>query len=341
MASLGMTSRFFAVGAMAVLAAVTASSADTGLRPNPLRSRATPGASHLYVVGIRSAQQRQSATDRKLDGALADLSRHAGMARPDHQLADLHALSTAAKFAQSATGAALVSIDAVTRGDPQQLKSALAALGLQPAAVYSNDVGGWLPVTQIEAAAARSEVVSIRAAMSRTRATGPVATQGDYAQGSSVLRTDNPTLTGTGVTVGVLSDSFNCYAVYAAPGSGVPVSGNQGYAYNGFTADYATDISTGALPTGVNVLAEPYTGTGTPSSAGDCLNYGAPIQTPFGDEGRAMLQIVYAGAPGPSLPFYTPQHSQADFASGIAALAAAGAKVIADDVGYFDEPFYE
>jgi hypothetical protein len=265
------------------------------------------------------------------------------MARPDHQLADLHALSPAAKFAQSATGAALVSIDAVTRGDPQQLKSALAALGLQHAAVYSNDVGGWLPVTQIEAAAARSEVVSIRAAMSRTRATGPVATQGDYAQGSSVLRTDFPTLTGAGITVGVLSDSFNCYAVYAAPGSGVPVSGNQGYAYNGFTADYATDISTGALPTGVNVLAEPYTGPSASeaSATGNCLNYGAPTQTPFGDEGRAMLQIVYAVAPGASLAFYTAENSEADFAYGIGALAAAGAKVIADDVGYFDEPFYQ
>jgi len=338
-----MTSRFFAIGAMAVLAAVTVSSADSGLRPNALRSKATPGSARLYVVGVRRAQKSQTTANPKLDGALADLSRHAALVRPGSALADLHSLSPAARFVQTATGAApLVSIDAVTRGDPQQLKSALVALGLQHAAVYSNDVGGWLPVNQIEAAAARSEVVSIRAAMSRTRTTGPVATQGDYAQGSSVLRANNPTLTGTGVTVGVLSDSFNCYAVYAAAGSGVvPVSGNEGYAYNGFTADYATDISTGALPSGVNVLAEPYTGTATPSSTGDCLNYGAPTQTPFGDEGRAMLQIVYAVAPGAKLAFYTAENSEADFASGIGALATAGAKVIADDVGYFDEPFYQ
>jgi hypothetical protein len=337
-----MTSRFFAIGAMAVLAAVTASSADSGLQPNALRSRATPGSAHLYVVGIRSAQQRQSAADRKLDGALADLSRHATLVRPGYALADLRSLSPAARFVQaSATATPLVSIDAVTRGDPQQLKSALVGLGLQHAAVYSNDVGGWLPVNQIEAAAARSEVVSMRAAMSRTRTTGPVATQGDYAQGSSIVRTNYPTLIGSGVTVGVLSDSFNCYAVYAAAGSGVPVSGNEGYAYNGFTADYATDVSTGALPSGVNVLAEPYTGTAGPSSAGDCLNYGAPTQTPFGDEGRAMLQIVHAIAPGAGLAFYTAENSEADFANGIGALATAGAKVIADDVGYFDEPFYQ
>ena len=92
----------------------------------------------------------------------------------------------------------------------------------------------------------------------------------------------------------------------------------------------------------MNVLAEPYT---TPpaavSSTGDCLNYGAPEYLPFTDEGRAMLQIVHDVAPGASLAFYTGDNSEADFANGILALAAAGAKVEADDIGYFDEPFYQ
>ena len=35
------------------------------------------------------------------------------------------------------------------------------------------------------------------------------------------------------------------------------------------------------------------------------------------------------------------ENSEADFASGIGKLAAAGAKVIADDIGYFDEPFFQ
>ena len=73
----------------------------------------------------------------------------------------------------------------------------------------------------------------------------------------------------------------------------------------------------------------------------DCLNYGAPTQLPFTDEGRAMLQIVHDVAPGAALAFYTGDNSEADFAHGIGALAAAGAKVIADDIGYFDEPFYQ
>ena len=72
-----------------------------------------------------------------------------------------------------------------------------------------------------------------------------------------------------------------------------------------------------------------------------------PIQLPFGDEGRAMMQIVHDVAPGAGLAFYTAENSEADFANGITELAAsvasggAGAKVIVDDVGYFDEPFFQ
>jgi hypothetical protein len=330
-----MASRFLAIGALAVLGAVTASSAVGPPHFNSLQPKLTAGNARLYVVGSRSAAQRRSAIGGKLDPVLADLSRHAALARPDHLLSDLHSLSPAARFNKAAaTGAPLVLIDATTRGDPQQLKSALLSLGLVHAAVYSNDVGGWLPVDQLEAAAARAEVLSVRAAMPRARA-GAVTSQGDFAQRSAVVRSNYPTLDGTGITVGVLSDSFNCYAVYAQPGSGVPELGNQGYAPNGFPANYTTDISTLDLPATVNVLKE-----------ADCPNYGAPDQTPFGDEGRAMLQIVHDVAPGASLAFYTGDNSEADFANGIVQLAAAppagaGAKVIADDLGYFDEPFFQ
>jgi len=301
-----------------------------------------PGNSPLMVFGGRSAAQLRSGIGGKLDAALADLARHAGGARPDHTLEDLHAMNPAAKFMQHGAGApALVAIDAVTRGDPQRLKDALESLGLEHAAVFRNDVGGWLPVSAIETAAARAEVTSIRAAMSRTRAV--VATQGDYVQGTAALRQTYSLLDGTGVTVGVLSDSYDCYSVYAADAgttiSGVPdppAAGAIGYASNGFTADAAMDVSTGALPSGVNVLAEAGGG-----GSGCVTSFGYPLELPFADEGRAMLQIVHAVAPGASLAFYTADNSEADFASGIQALANAGAQVIADDVGYFDEPFFQ
>jgi hypothetical protein len=325
-----MALRFVTVGVVALSSAVAAAMAISSFAPHGPRAQAAAGSAVLHAYGSRSARQRRSATDGKFDNALADLSRHAARANPGQVLADLHSMSPAARFKLDSDGVTpLVSIDAVTLGDPQQLKAALEDLGLQRAAVFANDVGGWLPVAQLQAAAARTEVHSLRAAMSRTR-TGAVTSQGDFVQHSAAVRASDA-VTGSGVTVGVLSDSYNCYAVYAESGSGVPASGYAGYAYNGFTATAATDVSTGDLPAGVKVLEE-----------ADCLSYGAPIYTPFGDEGRAMLQIVHDVAPGASLAFYTAEgSSEADFANGITALAAAGAKVIADDVGYFDEPFYQ
>jgi hypothetical protein len=62
---------------------------------------------------------------------------------------------------------------------------------------------------------------------------------------------------------------------------------------------------------------------------------------PFGDEGRAMMQIIHDVAPGATFQFYTAETTEPDFANGIQALASAGAKIIVDDVGYFDEPFFQ
>jgi len=320
---------------LAVMALVVASSAHSAVRP--ASHRASPAAGvHLVAFGSRSPAQWHSATLGKLDGALADLARHAHRVRAGHALEDLHSLSPAARFAPARENSEpLVLVDAVTRGDPQQLLAALLGLGLEHPSLYINDVSGWLPVRQIGAAAARAEVHSLRASMPHTRA-GAVTSQGDFAQSSAALRSAWP-LDGMGITVGVLSDSFNCYAVYAQPGSGVPASGATGYASNGFTADAAKDTSTGDLAASVRVLEE----AGTGSVAGTCMDFGKPLLLPYGDEGRAMLQIVHDVAPGASLAFHTAVEGEADFASGITALAAAGAKVIADDVGYFSEPFFQ
>ena len=312
-----MKSHYLALGTLTLLSTLVAASDNS-----------TTGRPHLHVSGGRSDQQRHSPSGQKLDAALAELTSHVSAASTSATLADLHALNPAAKFMQRATDSTpLVSVDAVTRGDPEQLKRALVQLGLQNPTVYANDVGGWLPVSQIDAASQISTLHSIRAAMSRTRS-GAVTSQGDFAQHSDVLRTTYPTLTGAGITVGAISDSYNCYPVYAK--NNVPASGPAGYAWNGFNTTATGDVATGDLPSGVNVIAE-----------APCLSYGAPTQLPFGDEGRAMLQIVHDVAPGASLSFYTAENSEADFASGIGALAKAGAKVIVDDVGYFDEPFFQ
>jgi subtilase family protein len=327
-----MSSRFLAIGALGILTAITAVSAVGPSQPMLHRPN-SPGAAQLHVAGSRSLQQRQSAAGSKYDASLAEIARHVSSIRPGHAVEDLHALNPAARFVQPVnTSTPLVLIDAITLGDPQRLKAALVGLGLQRASQYSNDVGGWLPVDQLDAATALTELHAIRAAMPRTRS-GAIQTQGDFAQNSDLVRTANA-LDGTGVTIGVISDSYDCYTQYAD--NGVPAGGNAGYANNGFNTTAAGDAATGDLPSKVNVIEE-----------ATCMNYGPPINLPFGDEGRAMMQIIHDVAPGAGLAFYTAENSEADFANGIVKLAAsvasggAGAKIIVDDVGYPDEPFFQ
>jgi subtilisin family serine protease len=134
---------------------------------------------------------------------------------------------------------------------------------------------------------------------------------------------------GTGVRVGILSDSFD-KAKKSADGSHL-ISTHAG-----------RDIQSGDLP-----------GIGNP-----CGNT-SPVKvledfTPAvqgeeaADEGRAMTQIVHDLAPGSDLAFATAFfRSQFPFAENIKRLAkpvsqgGAGANVIADDVAYFDEPFFQ
>src|SRR5882757_2566576 len=282
-----MASRFFAIAAVGILTGITAVSAVGPSQPR-LKRPNSPGHSQLHIAGSRSMQQRHSATGSKFDASLAEISRHVSSVRPGHAVEDLHALNPAARFVQPANSSTpLVLIDAITTGDPQKLKSALVGLGLQRASQYSNDVGGWLPVDQLDAATALTELHAIRAAMMRTKS-GAVTTQGDYAQNSDLVRTQNA-LSGAGITVGIVSDSYDCYQQYQDAGNPLP-GGDQGYANNGFTATAATDVSTGDIPASVNVIEE-----------ANCQTYGAPIQLPFGDEGRAMMQIVHDVAPGAGL----------------------------------------
>jgi hypothetical protein len=316
------------IAAGAAVAAAPAARADAD-RPARQASAAPGGAvAHLQVFGVPRAGPDGRASHPRLDGSLAQIAERYAAMGADHIVASLHAINPAARFRLAAPLVVPeVLIDAVTTGNTLALKRALQNLGLRDAAAFSNDVGGWLPVDQIAQAAALAELQFARASMPRTRA-GPVATQGDFVQRTAAIRASYPSLTGAGITVGVLSDSFNCYLQYAQ--DGVPASGANGYASNSFTADYAHDQISGALPASIDVLEE-----------AACLDYGAPEQLPFGDEGRALLQIVHAVAPDAALAFYTAANSEADFAAGIRALGNAGARIIDDDVGYPDEPFFQ
>ncbi len=115
---------------------------------------------------------------------------------------------------------------------------------------------------------------------------------------------------GSGVTVGILSDSFDR--------DPLAVTGAAG------------DVASGDLP-----------GPGSPCGST------APVRVlddgePGGaDEGRAMAQIVHDLAPGAAIDFATAFTGETAFAANIKALAGDGASVIADDVAYFGEPFFQ
>jgi hypothetical protein len=100
----------------------------------------------------------------------------------------------------------------------------------------------------------------------------------------------------------------------------------------GFTG---AGIKIGILSNGVNSLA-------ARQASGD-LPAGVTVlagQAGSGDEGTAMLELVYDLAPGAQLFYATALGGNAQFATNIKALRTAGCDIIIDDVSYFNEsPF--
>jgi subtilisin family serine protease len=148
------------------------------------------------------------------------------------------------------------------------------------------------------------------------------------SEGVAQLRVDKARqafpLRGKGITVGVLSDSFNM-ATKAAGGGAIATHAQQ-------------DILSNDIP----------------GPAGTCSDQQLPVRVleegpakEATDEGRGMLQIVHDLAPNASLAFATAFSGELGFADNIERLArpvsegGAGADVIVDDVAYFREPFFQ
>ena len=92
-------------------------------------------------------------------------------------------------------------------------------------------------------------------------------------------------------------------------------------------------VKVGVISDGVDHLAD--------SVMSNDLPAGVEVLSPgSGDEGTALLEIVHDLAPGAALAFYGPSTS-VDMANGINALAAAGARVVMDDLSFFFEPKFE
>lgn len=136
---------------------------------------------------------------------------------------------------------------------------------------------------------------------------GPIPIEADAPLKSDLAR-DTYGVDGTGVTIGIISDSFG---KKTAPTS------------------WADDVASGALP----------------GEANPC-GYATPVEVlsdrlDASDEGRAMAQLVHGIAPGARILFADAGGSELQGAGSIEALAAAGADIIVDDITWLHEAYYQ
>lgn len=148
-------------------------------------------------------------------------------------------------------------------------------------------VSGLLPISAIEDVARLESLRAIRpayviTASAPTSSQGLVVSQGDALIGADIARADFG-VDGSGVNIGIISDSFDCQD------------------------GYSTDVENGELPDDVNVFLE---------------NHNGFCDLPATDEGRAIAQVIHDVAPGAGLTFYSGfQAGKAEFVEAIDWLA--------------------
>ena len=198
-------------------------------------------------------------------------------------------------------------VDAVSSGRVSTLESELVGLGATVIGQFSQMVGAWLPISSLAQVAALPDLKlaepSYKPVLSGLGSVGVVDDQAVQALRSDEARA-RYSVDGTGITIGILSDSFN----------------SQG--------GYAGDIATGDLPSGIKVLQDLPPGEGTDEGRAMAqLVYkvapGAKIAftTAFSDITAFANGIINLAKP--------------------VAQGGAGAKIIVDDVAYENEPYFQ
>lgn len=197
-------------------------------------------------------------------------------------------------------------VDVIASGEITNLQKELNASAIEMIGFSKKRITCWIEADKINGMVTASRNISwIQPVIKPLNNSGPVLSQGDSAQRSGIARQITG-LNGTGVKIGVLSDSYNLL----------------GGANGGVSAGELPGVSNpNGFITPVTVLSE-------------SLNGGA-------DEGRAMIEIIHDVAPGAQLYYYSAFNGEADFANGIRALAEAGCKIIVDDITYLLEPFFQ
>ncbi|MFT6127800.1 MAG: hypothetical protein ACJAVA_002295, partial [Flavobacteriaceae bacterium] len=166
----------------------------------------------------------------------------------------------------------------------------------------------FFPISDLQALNARSDIINqVYEVSPPIPNQGLITSQGDAAQNSNLARLGWK-ISGVGVKVGVISDSYDRK-------SGVQEQ---------TSLAVQNDIDNGDLPGVENAV-----------TVVEDFPYGIAS-----DEGRAMMQIVHDVAPDAKLFFRTGFISEGNMAAGISELVNLGCDIIVDDITYMKAPFY-
>ncbi|NOQ13127.1 MAG: S8 family serine peptidase [Methyloprofundus sp.] len=157
-----------------------------------------------------------------------------------------------------------------------------------------------LPIAQLKQLETVQGAQWVSSQRAITSSSGFARNAGDAAMFSDVVKKQQD-VDGAGVTIGVMSDSYNCLA------------------------GAEDDVLSGDLPDDVQVIKE----------------YSFCEDEKAIDEGRAMIQLIHDIAPGAKILFHTAIESPVDFAQGIITLADRGANIIVDDIGWLLMPMVQ
>jgi len=162
------------------------------------------------------------------------------------------------------------------------------------------------PVAAVAALAALDDVVRVALPepMVQYSAKVNVATS---ALSLDTIRAQYPNLTGAGVRICLLSDTIDGIGTSQAAGDAPPV------------IDIVVPPGAGTTPTGPDLY------TSMPATTGEAV---------------AMLEVMYAIAPGASYSFASARGGQGVMAQAVRSLVAANCSIIVDDVQYVAEPVF-
>ena len=172
---------------------------------------------------------------------------------------------------------------------------------------------GAMTIDSIESIAKSTpEIITISPVLAVPRASidggGGSVVGGHYtASYADHLRDMRYNLTGEGITIGVLSDSFNCHN--------------------------SSDVYTDDLPLSYTIVQE-YDDCPSVRNKGN-MKGGAS------DEGRAMMQLIHDIAPNARLAFHSVAGGAPVFAQAVTSMVDIGCDVIVDNYGYYTEPFFQ